>query len=139
MTPHPQSPAWLRPAAALTFVAVLGVAALTFSTPRTEAADKKKAKYSVEEIMEAINKGQDNICKRVGAGTASKEDIAKLVEYYAELPHNKPPKGDQKSWDEKTAALVKAVNGIKSGAPDAAAKFKEAVNCKACHSVHRPD
>jgi hypothetical protein len=132
------SPSFLKPAAVFSSLAALGLAALTLTSPDTFAADKKP-KYTVEQIMEAINKGDDNICKRVIAGKASKEDIAKLVECYSELPHNKPPKGDQKSWDEKTAALVKAVNGIKTGAPDAVAKFKEAVNCKACHSAHKPD
>lgn len=125
------------PLAAAAVAAGLALAALAF--PAARAAEAKKPKYSIEEIMKAINKGDDNICKRVLAGKASKEDIAKLVECYSELPHNKPPKGEQKSWDEKTAALVKAVNGIKTGAPDAVAKFKEAVNCKACHSAHKPD
>lgn len=128
----------LHPRTLLATIAAFGLVAITTSTLVSQAADKKP-KYSVEQIMEAINKGDDNVCKRVSQGKASKEDIAKLVEYYKELPANKPPKGDQKSWDEKTAALVKAVEGLKAGAPDALTKFKEAVNCKACHTAHRPD
>jgi hypothetical protein len=133
------SHSFIHPRSVLATVAAFGLLAATTTALVTQAADKKKPKHSIEEIMKAINKGDDNVCKRVAQGKASKEDIAKLVEYYEDLPLNKPPKGDQKSWDEKTAALVKAVHALKDGAPDAAAKFKEAVNCKSCHSAHKPD
>ena len=32
-----------------------------------------------------------------------------------------------------------AAQNLQKGGPDAAAKYKEAVNCKACHSAHKPD
>ncbi len=121
----------------LTVLAAIALAAYA-TTSLVQAADKKP-KYTISEIMKAINKGDDNVCKRVAQGKASKEDFAKLVEYYEDLPLNKAPKGEQKSWEEKTAALVKAAKAVKAGEPDAVAKFKEAVNCKACHSAHKPD
>ena len=121
----------------LTVLAAVALAAYA-TTSLVQAADKKP-KYTISEIMKAINKGDDNVCKRVAQGKASKEDFAKLVEYYEDLPLNKAPKGEQKSWEEKTAALVKAAKAVKAGEPDAVAKFKEAVNCKACHSAHKPD
>jgi hypothetical protein len=121
----------------LTVLAAIALAAAAV-TPLVQGADKKP-KYTISEIMKAINKGDDNICKRVSQGKASKEDIDKLVEYYQELPLNSAPKGEQKSWEEKTAALVKAAKGVKAGDADALAKFKEAVNCKACHTAHKPD
>lgn len=134
------SRSFIHPRSLLATIAACGLVAATTVALVAHGADKaKKPKHSIEDIMKAINKGDDNVCKRVAQGKASKEDVAKLVEYYQDLPLNKPPKGDQKSWDEKTAALVKAVQGVKAGAPDAAAKFKEAVNCKACHSAHKPD
>lgn len=121
----------------LTVLAAIALAAYA-TTSLVQAADKKP-KYTISEIMKAINKGDDNVCKRVAQGKASTEDLAKLVEYYEDLPLNKAPKGEQKSWEEKTAALVKAAKAVKAGEPDAVAKFKEAVNCKACHSAHKPD
>jgi cytochrome c553 len=102
-------------------------------------AEAKKAKYSVKEVMKEIHKGQDNIGKRAVAGTASKEEIAKLAEYYESLPLNEPPRGELASWKEKTAALVKASRALKAGAPGAAEAYKNATNCKACHSAHKPE
>lgn len=126
------------PRLSLVAAGVAAVVAVAATTTVSFAADKKP-KYSIEEIMKAINKGDDNVCKRVASGKASKEDLAKLVEYYEQLPLNKPPKGDEKSWHEKTTALAKAAKAVKAGEPNAAAKFKDAVNCKACHSAHKPD
>ena len=58
---------------------------------------------------------------------------------YKVLASAKAPKGDEASWKEKTGKLLKAATALQKGAPDAAAAYKEAVNCKACHSVHKPD
>ena len=41
-------------------------------------------------------------------GEASAEEKKQLVELYEALAANKPPKGDEASWKEKTAALVAA-------------------------------
>ena len=102
-------------------------------------AETKKPKYTVQEVMKAIHKGQDNIGKRAVQGSASKEDIAKLSEYFESLPLNDPPRGEMASWKEKTAALVKASRALKSGDAGAVELYKNAANCKACHTAHRPE
>lgn len=102
-------------------------------------AQAKKPKYSVKEVMQAIHKGQDNIGKRVGQGAASKDDLAKLAEYYESLPQNEPPRGELASWKDKTGKLVAASKALKAGSPGAAELYKSAANCKACHNVHKPE
>lgn len=102
-------------------------------------AEGQKPKFTVKEVMKEIHKGQDNIGKRAASGSASKEDIAKLAEYYESLPLNEPPRGEMASWKEKTAALIKASRALKSGDAGAAEAFKNAANCKACHNVHKPE
>ena len=99
----------------------------------------QKPKYTVKEIMKAINKGDDNIGKRAGKGVASKEDLAKMVEYYESLPLNDPPRGDKASWEHKTTALLAAAKDLKAGKPNALQTYKEASNCKACHMAHKPE
>jgi hypothetical protein len=101
-------------------------------------AEGKKPKYSVKEVMKETHKGQDNIGKRAAGGVASREEIAKLAEYYEALPLNEPPKGEMSSWREKTAAMVKAARALKAGDSGAAQAYKNAANCKACHTAHRP-
>lgn len=108
------------------------------ATPRLLAAEAKP-KYSTKDIMKALNKGDENIGKKVARGQGTPEDFSKLVDYYSALPANKPPRGDQSSWDAKTAALVKVSKSLMAGEPGALAAYKTAVNCKACHSEHKPE
>jgi hypothetical protein len=106
-------------------------------TPLALAAGKPK--YTVKEVMKEIHKGEDNIGKRVVKGQASKEDIDKMVEYYASLPLNDPPRGDKQDWVAKTTALVKASQELKAGKPSAVEHYKQAADCKACHQAHKPE
>lgn len=116
-------------------LAVLG--ALAFSP--VVIAEAKKPKYTIKEVMKEIHKGDDNIGKRAVKGVASKEDLAKMVEYYDSLPLNEPPRGEMGSWKEKTGKLVTASKALKSGSPGAAELYKNAANCKACHNAHKPE
>jgi cytochrome c553 len=118
------------------FIALV-IAAAAVLTPLALSA-AQKPKYTIKEVMKAIHKGEDNIGKRVVKGQASKEDIAKMVEYYESLPLNDPPRGERSSWDAKTTALVNAAHDLKAGKAGALAEYKEAANCKACHTAHKP-
>lgn len=107
------------------------------AAPALRAADAKP-KYTVKDVMKAFHKGDDNAGKKIARGQGSADDIAKLVEYYEALPANKPPRGEQASWDAKTAALLKAAKSLKAGEAGALEALKSATNCKACHSAHKP-
>lgn len=102
-------------------------------------AEGKKAKHTVKDVMKEIHKGEDNIGKRAIKGEASKQDLAKMVEYYESLPANEPPRGELASWKEKTGALVKAAKALNAGQAGAAEAYKNAANCKACHNAHKPE
>ncbi len=131
-----------RPSARALFV-VLAVG--VFWAAAVVAAEGKKdpaagkPKYDNKEVMKQAHKGDVSLYKKVEKGTSTAADHAKLVELYKALAANKPPKGDQKSWDEKTTALVKAAEGLQKGTPNAKAQLKTAANCKACHTAHKPD
>jgi hypothetical protein len=89
--------------------------------------------------MKALHKGDDALAKKVSKGEGTKDDFKKLVEYYAALPLNDAPKGDAASRKEKTTALLDAAKALEAGKAGALDQYKAAVNCKACHSAHKPD
>ena len=96
----------------------------------------------IKEGMKAYHKaprGVDPVCKKASDGTATPEELKKLVECYGLLAKAKPPRGDEASWKDKTGKLLAAAQSLQKGEPGAVAKYKEAVNCKACHSVHKPE
>ena len=125
---------------------VAGLVAVALTIPSL-AADKKKGKgkgkgkgNAIKTAMQKYHKapkGTDPICKKASSGAASKEEIGGMLKAYQAMAKVKPSKGDQKSWEEKTAALIGATEALNSGAADGVDKYKAAVNCKACHSVHK--
>jgi hypothetical protein len=94
---------------------------------------------SVHDVMEAANEGKNSLYERVSGGKGTPEEARKLSDLYQALPGLKPPKGDAKSWKEKASALAAAAKDIADKKPGAMEKLKSAANCKACHSVHKPD
>ena len=107
---------------------------------RVHAADANED--AIKEVMKTYHKapkGTDPICKNALDGKASPEELKKLVAGYKVLAKATAPKGDAASWKEKTTKLLAAAQALEKGDADAASHYKEAVNCKACHSEHKPD
>jgi hypothetical protein len=102
------------------------------------AADDKP-KYTIEEIMEKGHKGKPSLCKKVVEGKASKEEKEQLLELYKALALNKPEKGDLGDWKKRTSAIVAAAKDVVADKPGANKKLGQAINCKACHNLHKPD
>jgi hypothetical protein len=92
-------------------------------------------KATTKEIMQIAMKG--GLCKKVASGEASAEEKKKLAGLFAALHENKPSKGEQSSWDEKTKALVDAANDVLAGKEGAGAALQKAANCMGCHSAHK--
>lgn len=88
--------------------------------------------------MKALHKGDDSIGKKVSKGEGTPADFKKLVEYYSSLPLNDPPQGDAAVWKKKALALLASAKALEAGTPGALDQYKEAVNCKACHSEFKP-
>lgn len=91
----------------------------------------------IADAMKDYHKGETSVSKHVGAGDASASDINAILKAYQDMAKATPPKGTAASWKQKVDELIKAVNGIKSGDKSATSAYKKAVNCKACHDVHR--
>ena len=109
-------------------VVMFGWAMLTFTS---DAQDKT----TIKDVMKVAMKGK--LCEKVAKGEASEQEKKQLAGLFAALHENKPPKGEQSSWDEKTKALVDAANDVLAGKEGAGDKLKAAANCMACHSAHK--
>jgi hypothetical protein len=116
-------------APALILGLVIGLAAL-------RAADEAP-KYTIKEVMKMAHAGDNALAKKVASGKASKEDKKKLVDLYTALAADTPKKGDADSWKDKTSALLDAAKAVDDGKDGAAKDLKKAMDCKACHTVHK--
>ena len=95
-------------------------------------------KLSIEQIMKDGHKGKEAPVQTIAAGKADEALIKKFLTYYEFMNSQKPPQGDEAAWKKKTAAVIDALKGIQEKKPGAVDAFKEATNCKACHTDFKP-
>ena len=91
----------------------------------------------IEKVMKDYHKGETALCKKVGKGEASPSELSTMLKAYQDMAKAKPGKGTPASWKEKTDALINAVTAMSKGDKSAVGAYKKAVNCKACHDVHK--
>lgn len=113
------------------------VAAFSLLTATSRADDEAMEKFMKD--YHKAPKGTDPVCKLAVDGKASAEQLAALLAGYQAMCGAKPPKGEVGPWQEKCKALIAAVKGLQAKDAAAAESYKKAVNCKACHSAHKPD
>jgi hypothetical protein len=121
---------------------------IAYGTAATAGQDKKDEKIpDISEIMLKGHKGTDAYIARIK--TAAKdgkweeaEKYAKTLAFFGEnLGKNKPPKGDEKSWETLTKAYAETTKLVYKGTMD---KDVKAVNkglggivCGTCHKAHK--
>jgi hypothetical protein len=113
-------------------VAVLVVAGGWIAVGMSGEAQEGQPKFTIKDVMKQAH-AKGKLRDKVAAGMASDEEKRQLVEYYEALAANKPPRGDEASWKEKTAALVKAAKDAQGGNHDAL----KMVDCQGCHKAHK--
>jgi len=106
--------------------------------PKSEKEEKKKPKYTVEQVMEQAFKGKDTLVKKVASGKATDKEKMAVLDMFISLVENDPPKGDKASWQKLSGAAALAAAKVAVGRKDAAAEFKAATKCGACHKPHKP-
>jgi hypothetical protein len=119
-----------RPLRLIVALAFIGSSSALFASEVIEDAMKKYHKAP---------EGTDATCKKVTAGTATADELAAILKSYQAMCAETPPKGDKAEWVKKNQALISAVKKIQAGDASGVSEYKKAVNCKACHTSHKPD
>jgi len=124
----------------------IGLGIVTGMVGCSSANYSSKPTKAVDEVMQAgfkgkdpALKGSDSVAGRIREGNATPDDIRLMVELTRQLALNSPPKGELASWTAKTVALRDATKNLADHKPGALEIWKDAANCKACHSLHKPD
>lgn len=94
----------------------------------------------IKEAMKFAHKapqGEKKLSEKVIDGTAPEADVKKSLDLYKAMLDTKPPKGDQAGFKVKVEKLIAATEEVVEKKPDAIAHYKDAVNCKACHSEYK--
>jgi hypothetical protein len=115
----------------LTLIAAILGGAYSFA----QDEEQEKPKYSIKDVMKKANKG--GLLKKVVAGDADQAEKMELLDMYISLVENKPPKGDEASWQRLAGTSALAAAKVAVGREGAEAELKEATNCAACHKPHK--
>lgn len=99
-----------------------------------------KPKHTIKQVMKEAIKGHSALVKKACKGTATPEELAKMVDYFRSMADCTPPKGDLDSWKEKSGALLEAALKVQKSPQDKAASLalENAVECRQCHNPHKP-
>jgi hypothetical protein len=97
----------------------------------------EKPKYTIKEVMKKAHDKDVGILNKVKGGTASADEKKTLLELYTALSMNKPPKGEEAAWKEKTKTIVDAAKAVVDDKKDAAKDLAKATNCGACHKAFK--
>lgn len=122
----------------LSFLGIACSVAL-FSTVTAAEGEKDNPTKAFMKKYHKAPKGVDPVCKRATMGTATPQELKELAAGYKAMTMAKPPRGDEAAWKAKTTKLASAAEAMVKGDPEGAARYKEALNCKACHSDHKPE
>lgn len=123
------------------YSALFPICLLAISTAITAFAADEEFK-PIEDAMKFAHKapkGTPKVSDKIIDGTVSDEDLKKTLELYKAMADTKPPKGDAVAFKEKVAKLIHATEDVTAKKEGAGAAYKQAVNCKACHSDHKAD
>lgn len=118
-------------------IAVISIATTVTVLNAAEPASSKKFK-DIEDVMKFAHKGKDSIAAHVRDGKGTDEEFETLLRCYEFLATQKPPRGDMADWKVRTTGLVEAAKALQAHKPGAVARYKKAVDCKACHDLHKP-
>ncbi len=111
------------------------VANITTGPTASEVEAPKQ--MTIAEIMKSIHEGKASKAVLAPQGKLSDDDLNQMLELYGLMAAMTPPKGDKEHFQQLTGTLIAATKGLLAKTPGADDEFKQAVDCKSCHSQHR--
>jgi len=120
-------------------IRVLTALAVTVLVASFAFADEPTATEKAMKFAHKAPKGEKKLNEKIVEGTADEADVKKALELYKAMVDDKPPKGEAADFKAKTLKLIAATEEVVAKNPAGVAHYKDAVNCKACHSEHKPN
>ncbi len=111
------------------------VANVTTGPTASEAEAPKQ--MTIGDIMKSIHEGKASKAVLAPQGKLSDDDLNQMLELYGLMAAMTPPKGDKEHFQQLTHSLIAATKGLLAKTPGADDEFKQAADCKSCHSQHR--
>ncbi|MEY2880903.1 MAG: hypothetical protein RLZZ15_3283 [Verrucomicrobiota bacterium] len=111
------------------------VANVTTGPAASEAEAPKQ--MTIADIMKSIHEGKNSKAVLAPQGKLSDDDLNQMLELYDLMAGMTPPQGDKAHFQSLTKNLAAATKGLLAKTPGADDEFKQAVDCRSCHTQHR--
>lgn len=104
--------------------------------PAASEAEAPK-QMTVADIMRSIHEGKSSKAVLAPQGKLSDDDLNQMLELYELMAGMTPPQGDKAHFQSLAKNLAAATKGLLAKTPGADEEFKQAVDCRSCHTQHR--
>ncbi len=104
--------------------------------PTASEAEAPK-QMTIADIMRSIHEGKSSKAVLAPQGKLSDDDLNQMLELYELMAGMTPPQGDKAHFQSLTKTLAAATRGLLAKTPGADEEFKQAVDCRSCHTQHR--
>lgn len=104
--------------------------------PAASEAEAPK-QMTIADIMRAIHEGKSSKAVLAPQGKLSDDDLNQMLELYDLMAGMTPPQGNKAHFQSLTKTLAAATKGLLARTPGADEEFKQAVDCRSCHTQHR--
>jgi uncharacterized membrane protein len=96
--------------------------------------------FSISEFMNEFHKGKNSLAAQTREGRADRDRVRVMVNQYRIMANVVPPEGSVEDWKMRINELVDSGHFVfLSGGQESFDRYNAAVDCKACHTVHRAD
>jgi hypothetical protein len=90
-----------------------------------------------KEVMGKAFKPDNALVKTVQSGKADESQMKEFLGYAQLMQANKPKKGEEKAWKERTQSIIDATQALLEKKDGALALLKTATNCATCHNAFK--
>ena len=102
--------------------------------------DYQEPEFSISDFMVENHKGKNSLAAQTREGRADRDRVRVMVNQYRIMANVTPPKGSVEDWKKRVEELVESGNFFfLSGGPESVERYNLAVDCIACHTIHRAD
>ena len=107
------------------------------SAQQGKKKDPPPGNAPIKEIMLRTHKEKGALVFKVRDAESSDDENKKLLAEYQKLATFKPPVGDEKSWKNRTATAIAALQELVDKKSGAVERVRSATECSGCHNAHR--
>lgn len=93
----------------------------------------------IKRVMNQGFKSDSSLVRKASQGTATTEELERLLALLRTLPNGSPPRGGNVPFQRRVNRITVLSRNLAEGDARALPGFRAATDCKSCHESHRAE